>query len=78
MRCAPQSGSAHAVSLAGSRADIDIPDFSLATGKPSNHPWPSSHVMVRFKNRYMLFEVCWKDGRFDDTISESRRPTRHA
>lgn len=34
--------------------------------------------MVRFKNRYMLFEVCWKDGRFDDTISESRRPTRHA
>lgn len=27
--------------------------------------------MVRFKNRYMLFEVCWKDGRFDDTITEA-------
>ncbi|KAL4419534.1 hypothetical protein ABPG77_005765 [Micractinium sp. CCAP 211/92] len=27
--------------------------------------------MVRFKNRYMLFEVCWKDGRYDDTITEA-------
>ncbi|KAL4433886.1 hypothetical protein ABPG75_000327 [Micractinium tetrahymenae] len=27
--------------------------------------------MVRFKNRYLLFEVCWKDGRFDDSITEA-------
>lgn len=40
--------------------------------------WPTSHVMVRFKNRYMLFEVCWKDGRYDDTISECRKPLWHA
>lgn len=26
--------------------------------------------MVRFKNRYMLFDVSWKDGKFDDSISE--------
>ncbi len=40
--------------------------------------WSTSHVMVRFKNRYMLFEVCWKDGRYDDTISECRKPPWHA
>lgn len=26
--------------------------------------------MVRFKNRYMVFELVWKDGKVDDTISE--------
>ena len=26
--------------------------------------------MVRFKNRYLLFELVWKDGRLDDSISE--------
>ena len=26
--------------------------------------------MVRFKNRYMVFELAWKDGKFDDSISE--------
>ena len=33
--------------------------------------------MVRFKNRYLLFELVWKDGRFDDSISERRRRRRH-
>lgn len=26
--------------------------------------------MVRFKNRYLLFELVWKDGKLDDSISE--------
>lgn len=30
--------------------------------------------MVRFKNRYLLFELVWKDGRFDESISERRCP----
>ena len=30
--------------------------------------------MVRFKNRYLLFELAWKDGKFDDSISELPRP----
>lgn len=27
--------------------------------------------MVRFKNRYMVFELMWKDGKVDETISAS-------
>lgn len=27
--------------------------------------------MVRYHNRYMLFEMFWKDGKFDDSISEA-------
>lgn len=26
---------------------------------------------MRFKNRYLLFELVWKDGKFDDSISEA-------
>lgn len=26
--------------------------------------------MVRFKNRYFVFELTWKDGRFDEDLSE--------
>lgn len=29
--------------------------------------------MVRFKNRYLLFELVWKDGKLDDGISEQRQ-----
>ena len=29
---------------------------------------------MRFKNRYMLFELVWKDGKFDATISEALAP----
>ena len=28
--------------------------------------------MVRFKNRYVLVELIWKDGRLDDTFSEAK------
>lgn len=28
--------------------------------------------MVRFKNRYVLVELIWKDGRVDDTFSETK------
>jgi len=26
--------------------------------------------MVRFKNRYLVVEVTWKDGRLDESLSE--------
>ena len=26
---------------------------------------------MRFKNRYLLFELVWKDGKFEESISES-------
>jgi hypothetical protein len=26
--------------------------------------------MVRFKNRYLVLELLWKDGRLDETLSE--------
>ncbi|BDA44025.1 probable ribonuclease P/MRP protein subunit POP5 [Coccomyxa sp. Obi] len=27
--------------------------------------------MVRFKNRFLLFELIWKDGRIDETLTEA-------
>ena len=27
--------------------------------------------MVRFKNRYLLFEMVWKDGRVDDSLTDA-------
>ncbi len=29
-----------------------------------------SSIRVRFKNRYLLVEVIWKDGRADDSLTE--------
>ena len=36
----------------------------------ARHRGTSSHpIMVRHKNRYMVFELMWKDGKVDDSIS---------
>jgi ribonuclease P/MRP protein subunit POP5 len=41
--------------------------------------WLQQHnllnTMVRFKNRYLLMEVIWKDGRVDDGLAEANIQT---
>jgi hypothetical protein len=31
--------------------------------------WVVGSRMVRFKNRYLVLELLWKDGRLDETLS---------